>query len=292
MRGIDVSQHNGWVNFEKVKAAGYEFVMIRSGYGNSIAYPKQRDPRFEENYRNAKAAGMKIGIYHYLYATTTQAAEQEAKAFLKEIKGKTPLPMPIALDIEEKSQYVLTNATVEAIVKAFMDIMENAGYYCVLYSYEAFLTAKMSKSFRERYDVWCANISRTPSIKYGIHQYSFTGSVAGVNGACDLNKTYVDYPKRIKTAGLNGYKKPKKEPKTLDSDGLRKGNKGIGVYAFKRLLKLACDELRIECSIDTSGGFGGGTENAVNAVLKSLGYKQNGIAGKKFIGKLEKIIGG
>ena len=236
MNGIDVSVHNGYVDFTKVKAAGYDFVIIREGYGDVLSYPSQKDSRFESNYKAAKAAGLNIGVYHYLYATTAVGARREAQGFIANLKGKTPLSMPVALDIEEKCQYNLPQSTVEAIVKAFMGVVEAAGYYCVLYSYESFLTAKMSAAFRNKYDVWCANITRTPAIKCGIHQYSFTGRVNGISGAVDLNRTAVDYPTRIKSAGLNGY--PKNAIKTLDSSGFKRGDKGVGVLALKKLLIL------------------------------------------------------
>ena len=281
MTGIDVSVHNGYVDFKKVKAAGYDFVFIREGYGDVLSYPSQKDSRFESNYKAAKAAGLNIGVYHYLYATNPVGARREAQGFINNLKGKTPLSMPVALDIEERCQYNLPSTTVEAIVKAFMGVVEAAGYYCVLYSYESFLTAKMSAAFRSKYDVWCANITRTPAIKCGIHQYSFTGRVNGISGAVDLNRTAVDYPTRIKSAGLNGY--PKNAIKTLDSAGFKRGDKGVGVLALKKLLMLSGAS-----GLDSSGGFGGGTEKAVKALLKKWGYRQNGIAGEKFINKLYK----
>lgn len=142
----------------------------------------------------------------------------------------------------------------------------------------------MSAAFRSKYDVWCANITRTPAIKCRIHQYSFTGRVNGISGAVDLNRTAVDYPTKIKNAGLNGYPKPS-VPKTLDSTGFKKGDKGNGVLALKKLLMLAGAS-----GLDSSGGYGGGTEKAVNALLKKWGYKQNGIAGDKFINKVFKEI--
>ena len=76
----------------------------------------------------------------------------------------------------------------------------------------------------------------------------------------------------------------------LDSNGYKCGDKGVGVYAYKQLLKLACKKMGISVSIADDGGFGGGTEKATNAVLKKLGYKQNGIVGKKLIQKLSNKI--
>ena len=284
--GADLSQHNGKVDFAKVKAAGHNFVLIREGFGNEVAYPRQKDTFYETNYKAAKAAGLHVGVYHYLYATTASAAKTEAQGFINNLKGKS-FDMPIALDIEERSQYNLANSTVEAIVKAFMDVCEAAGYYCLLYSYEAFLSAKMSASFRNKYDVWCANISRTPNIKYGIHQYTFTGRVNGVSGAVDLNRTDKDYPSIIKAAGKNGFKP---ERKALDTSGFKYGDKTEAVYDLKRALTIAHQLNMGAQTVDDNNIFGKGTELAVNSLLRKWGYEQNGIAGSEFKKKLFKEI--
>lgn len=286
--GLDVSVHNGYIDFAKVAGAGYDFVMIRDGYGDLLSYPSQKDARFEQNYKNAKANGRAVGTYHYLYATDSAGAEREARGFLENIKGKK-FDMPIALDIEERRQYDLPNAAVENIVRAFISTCEKAGYYCSLYSYEAFLSAKMSASFRSKYDVWCANISYEPSIKYGIWQYSFTGSVPGCSGDVDLNRTSKNYPDIIKRGGFNGYKKP--DPTYLDKPedkwyyfGMEKteDNKR-GLYGIKQRMKA-----RGYTYLDDSGGFGAGTEKAVNSLLKEWGYVESGVIGKNFVDKIMK----
>lgn len=285
-KGPDLSQHNGSVNFNKVKSAGYEFVLIREGFGNEIAYPRQKDTFYETNYKAAKAAGLHVGVYHYLYATTVSAAKTEAQGFINNLKGKS-FDMPIALDIEERSQYNLPNSTVEAMVKAFMDVCEAAGYYCLLYSYESFLTAKMSASFRNKYDVWCANTSKTPGIKYGIHQYTFNGTVPGCSGRVDLNKTEKDYPTIIRQAGKNGLKPAEK---VLDSTGLKQGDANLAVLAYKQLLIIAKNNKLIVSGVDNNNVFGKGTTSATNELLKSLGYAQNGIAGEHLISKLSSML--
>ena len=100
-KGIDVSQHQGNIDFGKVKAAGYDFVIIRAGYGK---YASQKDPYFEQNYAGAKAAGLNVGAYWYSYADSTANAKLEAEACLQVIKGKT-FEYPIYFDLEERSQF-------------------------------------------------------------------------------------------------------------------------------------------------------------------------------------------
>ena len=180
--------------------------------------------------------------------------------------------------------------------------MEGAGYFCALYSYDSFL-CKISADFRKKYAIWCANTNGTPTIDYGVHQYSFKGKVNGINGDVDLNKTTIDYPTVIKNAGLNGFTKPvtttttttnststTEEVKTLDSAGFKKGDKGYQALAFKSLLKLAVDKKIVDGKMDDTSGIGNGCIKVINALLKKWGYKQTGIAGTNFINKLYKEL--
>lgn len=273
--GIDVSCHNGIVNMAKVKTEK-SFVMIRAGYGK---YTIQKDPKFETNYKNAIAANLHVGAYWYSYATTENDARAEAEVFLNVIKGKK-FDMPLVLDIEDATQSALNRSTIDKIVTTFMSTVSKAGYYVVLYSFENFLTTKISESVRKKYDVWCANTSTKPKIPYKIHQFSFTGRVSGCTGPVDLDVTTVNYPSLIKKSGLNGYEN------VLETKGFKRGDKTEGVLALKKLLLLAYSKKIINIKVDSTSGFGSGTEKAVNAILKKYGYKETGIAGSKFINLL------
>ena len=291
--GPDLSVHNGSVNMTSVKAAGNTFVMLREGYGDVLSYPNQKDSTFEKNYTNAKAAGLWVGVYHYMYATSVAGAKREAEGFLANLKGKT-FEMPVCLDIEEQRQYNLSNSTVEAMIKAFIDVLEKAGYFVSLYSYESFLTSKTSASFRAKYDVWCANISKTPSITYGIHQYTFSARVNGVSGNVDMNRTTKNYKSIMTTNGLNGFKKQTATPelKVLDSTGLKRNDtNALAVLAYKQMLLLAYDKKYVTKKVANDAGFGEGTEIDTNELLKRFGYKQNGIAGTNLIKKLGALLG-
>ena len=102
IKGIDVSRHQkaGKVNFEELKKLGYEFVIIRAGYGMEM---NQKDSAFESHYKAAKEAGLHVGAYHYSYAVNVAEAEQEADCFLKWIEDKT-LEYPVAYDMEDETQ--------------------------------------------------------------------------------------------------------------------------------------------------------------------------------------------
>lgn len=290
VNGIDVSHWQGSVDFTKVKAAGYSFVILNAGYGK---FDNQKDERFEENYKKAKAAGLGVGAYWYSYALSSDDAKKEAECFLRVIKGKQ-FDYPLAFDIEDRTQSSLSSATIGQICTAFCDKVTSAGYYVSLYSYTSFLENKVPTAVRSKYDIWVANFDvQKPSYSgtYGIWQYTSTARVPGVTGNCDCNYAYKDYPAIIKAKGLNGYSKPKPvSKKTLDTEGMRQGDKNLGVYELKSFLSILekCGYISQHVTVDN--GFGSGTTTIVNSLLKRWGYKENGIAGTNFIKKVTAII--
>lgn len=211
IKGIDISQWQGYnVDFKKVKASGYDFVILRAGFGK---YASQKDPTFETNYTRAKAAGLGIGAYWYSYAKTSADASNEASVFLSVIKGKK-FEYPLAFDIEDPSQVNLSSAVLGNICRSFCDTIERAGYYVCLYSYPGFMN-RIPNSVVSKYDVWIANFTTAPKPSYnghyGIWQHSSTGRVNGITGDVDLNIAYKDYPTIMKQNGLNGFEKIKIE---------------------------------------------------------------------------------
>ena len=129
MKGIDVSQWNGVIDYNKVKSAGVDFVIIRAGYGKYIS---QKDPCFARNYSAAKAAGLKVGAYWYSYADTVEDAKKEAAVCLDVIKGKT-FEFPIYFDLEEVKQFKKGIKFCSDVVTAFCTELEKAGYFAGLY---------------------------------------------------------------------------------------------------------------------------------------------------------------
>lgn len=206
--GIDVSKHNGVIDWAKVKASGKaDFAILRSGFGRSA--PSQKDPQFERNYAECKKVGMPIGIYHYSYALSPEQAEWEADFVIEILKGKQ-FEYPIFFDIEEKTQAALNKETCTAMVKAFCAKLEAAGYWAGFYSYDAFYATDIVPGTAERYANWVASIEyRKPTSckQYEMWQYSWKGTIPGINSEVDLNECYADYPTLIKNAGKNGYGK-------------------------------------------------------------------------------------
>jgi len=204
-RGIDVSKWQKDIDFNKVKASGISFVIIRAGYGKEIS---QKDPYFEKNYAKAKAAGLHVGVYWYSYADTIDAAKKEAATCLATIKGKQ-LEYPVYFDVEEKQQFAKGKNFCDSIITTFCNAIEKAGYYAGLYMSTSYLNNYVSKAVRERYTVWVAQYGKKCSYNgpYCIWQYSSKGQVPGVAGNCDMNECYVDFPETIKRGGFNGYVK-------------------------------------------------------------------------------------
>lgn len=211
MKGIDVSKHQGNVNWSHVKADGVKFAIIRAGYGKE-AY--QKDIQFENNYAGCKSNGIPVGVYWYSYATTPDEARKEAAVCLSIIKGKT-FEYPVYFDIEEPSVLAKGKAACTAIAKAFLEAVEQAGYFVGIYSSKVHLENCITEELRARYAVWVAHYGvdkTTYHGQYGIWQKSSTGKVYGISGNVDVNECYIDYPAAIKKKGLNGFKAASAKP--------------------------------------------------------------------------------
>ena len=202
-KGIDVSKHQGAIDWQKVKASGVDFAMIRAGYGR---YDNQKDECFEENYKNAKQAGVKVGAYLYSYAKSVDDAKKEAETFLKWISGKQ-FEYPVAFDVEEKAQSDKGKQFVSDIIGAFCETVEKAGYYVCIYANKYWLDNFVDDDCKKKYDVWLAQWAEkaTYAGNYGIWQYSSQGSVDGISGRSDMDESYKDYYSIMKNKGLNGF---------------------------------------------------------------------------------------
>ena len=222
IKGIDVSKWQAnskgqtKVDFQKLKALGYDFVMLRAGYGKVLS---QKDIAFESHYAAAKAAGLHVGAYHYTYATTVAEAYKEANCFLTWISGKK-LDYPVAFDIEDKSLKKLSTSQRTAIALAFMQDVEQAGYYTMLYCNADWAKNYLDMDKLKHFDVWLACYTSEERRKklytreiLGIWQHTSSLKLRGVYpmgtlgnilpGNLDADVAYKDYAKIIKNAGLN-----------------------------------------------------------------------------------------
>lgn len=207
IKGIDISRHNGDINFKALKATGEaNFAMIRASYGY-----EDEDIRLRQNVKGCEKYGIPYGFYHYTYATSVAEAKKEAAFFLNVISEYSP-EYPIVLDIEEdKIYHEMSRDEVTAIVKTFMNAFEKAGYYAMIYSYARFFETNVYMGDLVDYDIWVAcwgdqeKLSSSFSYNYGIWQYSETGKLDGIDEYVDLNYAYMDYAAVIKEYHLNGF---------------------------------------------------------------------------------------
>ena len=220
--GLDLSNHNGSLDFNAIKNAGNTFVILRAGYGKVIS---QNDKRFEEYYAAARQAGLKVGAYWYSYALNASDAKKEAEVCLEAIKGKQ-FEYPVWLDMEDADAYkknhgMPSNATLCDICKIFCEALENAGYYTGVYASESWFNNQL-KNLSRSYDRWVANwgsnngnLQSDKSSSYRLHQFTSNYSLSGKR--FDRNISYHDYETTIKKAGLNGFtdgeaSKPSSQP--------------------------------------------------------------------------------
>lgn len=218
LKGIDVSKHNGTIDWQKAKNSGsVDFAVLRAGYGRLIS---QKDIQFERNYSECKKYNIPVGAYWYSYAKSVPEIQTEARVFLEAIKGKQ-FEYPVYLDFEEKSQQSLGRAKCSEMAKAFLDILEKTGYYAGLYSFKSMLDNCFTDEILNRYTIWLAHVkvSKTSYTKpFDIWQYSWEGKVDGITGGSgkvDMNYCYkTDFPEAIKKAGLNGFTKSAETPES------------------------------------------------------------------------------
>lgn len=207
MKIIDVSKHNGVIDWRSVAASGIDGAIIRAGYGKSAV---QIDPKFVANYNGARAAGLKVGVYWYSYAITAAEARAEAAACLEVVNGRA-FDFPIYFDMEEKTHTKLSVEKCDEIATVFCEKIERAGYWAGIYSFDSFFASNWSQAMPKRFAAWVArvpsndnggNIVEPKCCKnYGMHQYSWKGRVNGISGDVDLNDCKIDYPTLINKNG-------------------------------------------------------------------------------------------
>lgn len=203
IQGIDVSKWQGTaINWNSVKASGIDFVIIRAGIGRA------KDVCFEQNYKNAVAAGLHVGAYWYSNALSNAEAEAEAEAAISAISGKR-FDMPIYFDIEGQNQLIKSMNFVSGLITAFCAKLENAGYFVGFYMSRSPLQYKVNAETLKRFAIWAAeyNTRLNYTGAVGMWQKSDKGRVAGISGNVDLDECYIDYPTIIKNGGFNGFSK-------------------------------------------------------------------------------------
>ena len=309
-KGVDIGDHNGRVDFSAIKKAGYEFAMLKLGYGSDIS--SQDDGQFERNVKECERLGIPWGAWLYSYALNEDQAKSELSHMLRLLKGKKPT-MPIALDVEDSDDYRKnhggwTYKNVTACTRIVLEGLMKAGYYPMLYTGFEEIENYISSDIRKKYDMWfahwaskCGYTGENLSIwQYGGEvNYLESSSIPGV-GTVDKNLCYKDYPTIIKAGGYNNWgqrvadnspteKSSKAETCSLTVRYLAKEgylSEGEQVKTAQRLLKgleyLGADMLPLE--ID--GIFGDNTDHAVRGFQKAKSLSADGIIGPETWKKL------
>lgn len=197
---IDVSEHNGDINWTAVKKAGVNAAIIRCGYGQD--YTNQDDKKWKQNIHGALKANIPVGVYLYSYADNTSKAKSEAEHVLRCLKEEgistSHLALPIFYDIEDST---IANSKLSDTTKIFCETIQKAGYTAGVYSSSSWWDGKLTSSVFDKYARWVAawnaskglTSTKFSSFKTGknIWQFSDAGSVPGITGAVDLSYTYI-----------------------------------------------------------------------------------------------------
>lgn len=206
-KGIDISHWNRVIDFNRVKASGIDFIIIKAGGSDKGFY---KDNKFEDYYRLAKLAGLNVGAYYFVGPKFygTESGYNDAVRFCQIIRGKQ-FEYPLFVDIEVTTTSARAQEEATSAAIAFCDTMQECGYYVGIYGSDiSGFRERLLIERLEKYDKWVARYgNKKPQYveNYGIWQKTSTGEVPGIIGKVDLDVSYKDYPSIIKKAHLNNW---------------------------------------------------------------------------------------
>lgn len=207
-RYIDVSRYQGLIDWAQVAAAGYKGAMLKTVSTNHKLSKRSDglyiDPTFETNYRNARAAGLDVGVYYYTYATSEAMADEELALLRQAVYGKE-FSLPVCVDVEENKIKQLSTLDLSNLTAYALEQVERMGFYAQLYTYTGYKYELDMARLSSRWDVWLADYTgEAPNVtfNYNAHQHTSKGAVPGITGDVDLNVTELNYPKIIRKKGL------------------------------------------------------------------------------------------
>lgn len=214
IHGIDVSGHQGNIDWRKVKASGIQFAMLRAGYGANTV-----DSEFERNARGCMEEGIPFGVYWFSYAYTPEMARREAEKCISVIR-EYKVQYPVCYDFEYDSvRYAqqngvrVTRTLATRLVEAFCGRVEELGYFAMYYSNLDYLERMFAPELRRKYALWYARYASAPGATgIGMWQYRDDGRVDGIRGNVDMDIAYKDFARVISKEGLNHLKRPESTP--------------------------------------------------------------------------------
>ena len=194
--GIDISKHNGNIDWNAVKNSGVQYVILRCGYRGSASGVLVEDQKFRSNIQGATAAGLKVGIYFFSQAVNEVEAVEEASMTLSLIKNYK-ITYPVYIDVESANGRAdgISKAARTSVINAFCQTIRNSGYTPGLYANKNWLTEKINTGALGGCKIWLAQYVAAPTYggRYEMWQYSSRGSIAGIKGNVDLNVSYMGY---------------------------------------------------------------------------------------------------
>ena len=189
-KGIDVSYHNGTIDWKRVKYSEVEYAIIRCGYGTNDK--NQDDKKWEENVKGCIDNNIPYGVYLYSYADTVEKASSEADHAIRLLQGKK-LKYPVYYDLEEdKLRDKISKQTIADIAQTFCDKLSAKGYTVGIYANKDWFTNYLTDSRFNNWTKWVAQYNTVCNYKgkYDMWQCSSTGRVPGISGNVDLNYSY------------------------------------------------------------------------------------------------------
>lgn len=213
--GIDISEFQKNMSLEKAKKEGVEFAILRAGFtGYGNGFSKNKDDLFETFYKTCKSLGIPVGAYWYSCAITYNAGKSEAQFMYENcLKGKQ-FEYPIYIDVEDTHwQSIAGKTRVTEAIQGFCEYLESKGYYVGIYASSYWFSNHINTAELKMYDKWVASWgkNRPSEPNGGLWQFGGETNVIRSNKIagliCDQNYAYLDYPKIIKTKGLNGFDK-------------------------------------------------------------------------------------
>lgn len=188
---IDISQHNGNINFEELKNNGIKNVIIRVGWiGNKQNHTL--DTKFEENYKKAKENGFKVGFYVYSYCKSVETLRQGVNWLLEKIDTKQN-EIGVFLDLEDETIQEIGRQNLTDQAKQFCEIIKNSGYIAGIYANKYWFEHLLDIKQLLNYKIWLAEWNKkdnySVTFRVDIWQYGQT-EIKGINGQVDINNIY------------------------------------------------------------------------------------------------------
>ena len=207
--GIDVSQYQGEIDWERVKEH-IDFAILRCGYGQDI--PGQDDPTFKRNADECTRLGIPFGVYLYSYATDERAALSEARHVMRLVKDYK-MEYPVYLDLEDPRIGRLTNEQIERNCRVWADELARNNYFPGFYASYYWWTSKLTGALFTRYTRWVARYAEELGAEgFDMWQYTDKGFVEGINAPVDRNYAFRDFPAEIRAGGYNNFERPEPNP--------------------------------------------------------------------------------